>query len=85
MLVDKSVLSKRERRSRGGGDVGRPSLARARFALRTLLAWLTQRLVRELALDISLPLLRGYRPAVVVRVRVYEWLCKVWHLMKWVL
>ena len=63
----------------------RASLARARSALRALLAWLVRRQRLVLARDISLPRHCDYLPAAVVRVCVYNCLCKVWHVLMWVL
>ena len=79
------VVIEQSRPSDAGGNVGRPSLARARSALRALLAWLVRRQRLVLARDISLPRHCDYLPAAVVRVCVYNCLCKVWHMMMWVL
>ena len=71
------VVIEQSRPSDAGGNVGRPSLARARSALRALLAWLVRRQRLVLARDISLPRHCDYLPAAVVRVCVYNCLCSV--------
>ena len=66
------VVIEQSRPSDAGGNAGRPSLARARFTLRTLLAWLVRRQRLVLAEDISLPRHCDFLPAAVVRVCDYK-------------
>ena len=81
--ADEQVWIGQRRWSDAGGNVGRPTLARARFVLRSLLAWLVQSLVRDLALDISLPPHHDYRPSALVRLRGYKWLVDTCAIMMW--